>query len=94
MLQRIHVRYVAQADHSSMQGLSPHCGKVTVCGICCSAEALIALRCRGVDSHHCMQQPTEDENAIYEDENGNQEVPPDVGVVFNVSVTKGDECLV
>ncbi len=41
-----------------------------------------------------MPQPTEEEGAIYEDENGNQEVPAEVGVVFNVSVIKGDECLV
>ena len=52
----------------------------------CTAEALTPCP--------CMQQPSEEENAIYEDENGNQEVPPEVGVVFNVSVIKGDECLV
>ena len=41
-----------------------------------------------------MQQPTEEEGAIYEDDNGDQEVPADAGVVFNVSVIKGDESLV
>ena len=52
------------------------------------------LHCKGVDSLDCMQQPAEEEGAIYEDDNGDQEVPADAGVVFNVSVIKGDECLV
>ena len=51
-----------------------------------TAEALTSL--------DCMQQPAEEEGAIYEDDNGDQEVPADAGVVFNVSVIKGDECLV